>query len=62
MIRSDLHGAESQSDGCCDPTRVKGKLEACTRKKEGCCTKDTSIDLDLGGFFLSTWTLTIEGT
>jgi hypothetical protein len=62
MIRSDLHGAESPTDGRCDPTRGKEKTEGCTRKKEEHCTKDTPTDLDQGGFFLSTWTLTLEST
>jgi hypothetical protein len=62
MIRSDLHGAESPTDGCYDPTGGKEKPEACTKKKEGRCTRDTLIDLDPGGFCLSTWTLTLEST
>jgi hypothetical protein len=62
MIRSDLHRAESPTDECCDPTRGKEKPEACTRKKEGHCTRNTPADLDLGGFFLSPWTLTLEST
>jgi hypothetical protein len=50
MIRLDIYGVEIPTDGCCDPTREKGNPEACTRKKEGCCTKDTLENLDLGGF------------
>jgi len=60
MIRSNLHGDEIPTDGCCDPTRGEEKPEVDTRKKEGCYTRDTPIDLDPGGFFLSTWTLTLE--
>ena len=62
MIMSDLHGAKILTHGCCDPTRGKEKPEACTREKEERFTRDTSIDLDLGGFFLSTWMLTLEST
>jgi hypothetical protein len=62
LIRLDLHRDESPTDGCCDPTNEKGKPEDCARKKEGRFTKDTSADLDPGGFCLSTWTLTLEGT
>jgi hypothetical protein len=62
MIRSDLHGVESPTDGCCDPTRGKEKPEAGTRKKEGRCTRDTLTDLDPWGFFLSSWMLTLEST
>jgi hypothetical protein len=50
MIRSNLHGAESPTNGCCDPTRGKEKPEASTKKKEGHCIKDTPAELDPGGF------------
>ena len=50
MIRSDLHGAESPTNGCCNPTRGKEKPEACTRKKGDRCIRDTPTDLDLGVF------------
>jgi hypothetical protein len=62
MIRLDLHDVESPTNGCYDPTRGKGKPEDCTKKKEGRFTMDTPVDLDPWGFFLSTWTLTVEGT
>jgi hypothetical protein len=59
MIRSNLHGAEIPIDGCCDPAREKEKLEASTKNKEGCFTRDTPTELDRRGFFLSTRTLTL---
>ena len=60
MIRSDLHGAESPTDGCCDLARGKEKPEVSTRKKEGRRTRDTPVDLDPWGFCLFSWTLTLE--
>jgi hypothetical protein len=49
MISSDLHGAESPQMDVVTPTRGRETPEACTRKKEGCCTRDTPTDLDPGG-------------
>jgi hypothetical protein len=60
MIRSDLHEAESPTDGCCDPTKGKEKPEASTKKKDGRCTKDTLANLDPRGVCLSSRTLTLE--
>jgi hypothetical protein len=33
------------------PLGGKKKPQACTRKKEGCCTRATPADLDPGGVF-----------
>ena len=58
MISLDLHGVESPQMDIVTPTRDKETPETCTRKKEGCCTRDTLADLDPGGSCLSTWMLT----
>jgi hypothetical protein len=49
MISSDLHGAESPQMDVVTPTRGRETPEACTRKKEGRCPRDTLADLDPGG-------------
>jgi hypothetical protein len=62
MIRSDLHGVEIPTDGCCDPTKGKEKPKAGTKKKEGRCTRENPTELDPGVFFLSTSMFTLEST
>jgi hypothetical protein len=60
MISSDLHGAESPQMDVVTPARGKKTSEICTRKKEGRHLGGTLADLDPGGSFFSTWTLTFE--
>jgi hypothetical protein len=48
MIISYLHGTESIHMHVVTLTMGRDTLETCTRKKEGCCTRDTPIDLDPG--------------
>jgi hypothetical protein len=61
MISSDLHGAESPQMDVVTPARGREMSETCTKKREGCLTGDTLGDLDLGGYFSSTWTLALGG-
>jgi hypothetical protein len=61
MISSDLHGAESPQMDVVTPARGREMSETCTRKKEGCFTRDTLADLDPGGSCSSTWTLALGG-
>jgi hypothetical protein len=54
-------GLKAQQMDVVTPPGGRGNQRLAPGKK-GLCTRDTPIDLDPGGFCLSTWTLTLEGT
>jgi hypothetical protein len=54
-------GLKAQQFDAVTPPGGKEKPQACTRKKEGHCTRDTPIDPEPGGSCLSFWMLTLGG-
>jgi hypothetical protein len=61
MISSDLHGAESPTDGCCDPNQGQRDTRGWHHEGRRTFSRDTLAGLDPGGSFPSTMTLALEG-
>jgi hypothetical protein len=60
MISSDLHGAEIPQMDVVTPPGGKRNQRLAPGRKKDVAPGDTLTDLDPGGSFLSTWTLTLE--